>query len=113
MSAILQSPALQLPLKADKHGSIRVGGTRVTLEVLLHFYNNGESAEQLAENFPTLNLGDIHAVIAFYLTNVAQVDEYLRDREAKAEEIRRDIESRYDGKEIRKRILARQAKTKP
>ena len=42
-----------------------------------HYYNEGYSAEMLAEEFPTLPLSLIHKAIAFYLDNRADVNAYV------------------------------------
>ncbi|MDX2136896.1 MAG: DUF433 domain-containing protein [Chloroflexota bacterium] len=63
-----------LPLHMDEPGAIRVSDTRVTLDVLIAFYRQGESPEALHDGFPTVPLADIYAVIAYYLANQAEVD---------------------------------------
>jgi len=40
-------------------------GTRVTLRTILASLAEGDSAEEILENFPTLKLEDIQAAIAF------------------------------------------------
>jgi uncharacterized protein (DUF433 family) len=109
MSAFLPIPEFRLPLACEADGTVRVGGTRVTLDTLIGFYLQGESPEQLAENFSTLELADIHAVIAFYLRNRQQVDDYLAQRQVEAEELRRKIEADLNSSSLRERLLARRS----
>ena len=92
MIALPESGAL--PLKLDAHGTIRVSGTRVTLESLIGFYRQGETAEDLHDGFPTVPLADIHTVIAYYLAHQAEVDTYLAEQDAAAEQVRREWEAR-------------------
>ena len=66
-----------VPLAVDEHGVIRVAGTRVPLETILGFYLQGQSAEELADGFPTVGLANVHAVLAYYLHNRDEVDAYL------------------------------------
>jgi hypothetical protein len=40
-------------------------------------YDEGYSAEMLAEEFPTLSLALIHKTIGFYLENRADIDTYI------------------------------------
>lgn len=80
-------------VRADEHGSIRVGGTRVLLELVVHAYESGATPQQIAERFDTLELADVHAVIAYYLRHRSEVEEYLRRREAEAEALRGRIEA--------------------
>ena len=95
------------PLKADEHGTIRVGGTRVTLETVLGEYLNGASPEAIAEAYDTLTLADVYATIAYYLRHRAKVDEYLRESERQGEELRRQTESMPGNQALRKLILDR------
>jgi uncharacterized protein (DUF433 family) len=84
-----------LPLKKDEHGGIRVGGTRVTLDVLIACYQQGDTPETIHQAFPTVSLTDIYAVIAYYLANRDEVDAYLKQRDEEAERIRQEIEAAY------------------
>ncbi len=96
-----------VPLRRDKHGTLRVGSTRVTLDSVVYAFRNGEGAEQIALSFPTLSLTDVYLVIGYYLRHQAEVDAYLEQQEREAEEIRREIEARQDTRGIRERLLAR------
>ncbi len=82
-----------LPLQADEHGSIRIRNTRVLLELVLRAYQAGLSAEQIVQRFDTLDLADVHAVLACYLRHRPEVEDYLRRREAEALDVRQYIES--------------------
>lgn len=85
---------VELPMKLDEHGAIRVSGTRVTLDTLIAFYKQGESPEDLHEGFPTVPLPDIYAVIAYYLAHQTDVDAYLARREEEADLLRAEWEAR-------------------
>jgi uncharacterized protein (DUF433 family) len=84
-----------LPLKTDENGAIRVSHTRVTLDVLIAYYQQGETPEELHESFPTVPLADIYAVIAYYLAHQHEMDAYLLERDEEAERIRQEEEARY------------------
>jgi len=64
-------------LTQETTGEIRVTGHRIGLFHLVHYYNDGYSAEMLVCQYPTLSLALVHKVIAFYLENRAQVDAYV------------------------------------
>jgi len=100
-----------VPLTVTEDGTIRITGSRVSLESLVWQYEQGGGAEQIHENFPSLKLADIYAVISYYLNHRQQVDEYLHDQEAKAQTLREDIEADpvYKSKltELRERIKSR------
>src|SRR5438270_11662304 len=76
-------------------GGWRIGGTRVSLDSLVHAYWEGQSPEAIAEDFPTLGLEKIHGAIAFYLHNREVIDAYLASQEARWEQLRRDSEARH------------------
>ena len=98
-----------IPLKADESGVVRVGGTRVTLETVIISFNQGATAEEIVQQYPSLKLADVYATIAYYLSKKAEVDAYLQQQQKIAEEIRTFNEARFNSQGIRSRLLARQA----
>jgi hypothetical protein len=57
--------------------------------------------------YSTLELADVFAVIAYYLTHRADVDVYLRQCDEKAEAVRRKIESSQRPGPTKEELLAR------
>jgi uncharacterized protein (DUF433 family) len=106
----VESPVVKVPIRLDESGTIRVSGTRVTLDVLLASYNHGYCAEALHEAYDVIPVVDAHAVIAWYLINKVEVDAYLADGEKEAERIRAEIEAGYTP-EQRTRLEALQARS--
>ena len=98
-------------LTTTEFGSIRVGNSRVSLDSVVHHYKQGASAERIAGSFPSLDLADIYAVIAYYLTNRDAVEAYLKTQEAEADALQREIESdprhQEATKQLRERTRAR------
>ncbi len=104
----------QSPLRVDADGVARVAATRVTLDTVVAAFLAGATAEEIAIQYPSLDLADVYAVIAYYLRHRAEVDAYLQEREQQAREIRRQIEARFDPTGVRERLLARrQARAEP
>lgn len=97
-----------LPLQEGADGVVRIGGTRVTLDTVIGAYRRGATAEEIAQAFDTLCLADIYAVVSYYLGHTEEVDQYLREREAAAERVRRENEHRFPPDGIRDRLVARQ-----
>jgi uncharacterized protein (DUF433 family) len=57
---------------------IRVKGHRIGIESILYEYiHNAQTAEEIANRFPTLDLEQVYATILYYLHNKEQVDIYL------------------------------------
>jgi len=105
MTLTLESPPL--PLHADADNIVRVGGTRVTLQTVVSAFRNGATPEQIAQDYPALELADIYAVIQYYLRHREQADEYLAERTAAGDAVQQEVESRCDPAGIRDRLLAR------
>ena len=102
---------MTVPLTSTEFGTIRVGDSRVSLDSVVHHYKLGASAEQIAESFPSLNLANIYAVIAYYLANRESVEVYLKQQETEAEALQQQIESepahQKATNQLRERIHAR------
>ncbi len=96
-----------IPLKVDTDGVIRVGNTRVTLETIVAAFFEGETAEEIAQQYPSLYLADVYAVIGYYLRRRSEVETYLRQRQHQAEKVRKGNERRFDPQGVRERLLAR------
>ncbi|MCI0711666.1 MAG: DUF433 domain-containing protein [Chloroflexi bacterium] len=90
---IPDSPTLKVPLRTDEHGAIRIGNTRVLLELVIHAYYMGETPESIVDSYPTLATADVYAVIGYYLTHRAEIDAYVRQRDAQVEQILSDMEA--------------------
>jgi uncharacterized protein (DUF433 family) len=87
--------AINIPLYTDKHGKIRIGDTRILLELVIHAFQQGESAEGILEMYSVLKLADVYAVLAYYLANRADVDAYVRQADANSQRIQQAIEAQY------------------
>jgi len=99
-----------LPLRIDEHGVIRVGVSQVLLDVVIREFNNGAEPEAIAHGFPTLDLADVYAVIAYYLRHRQEIDDYLQGRRQEAEQLRQEIEAKQPSRvDLRAKLLARKA----
>ncbi len=98
---------IQAPLSEDKHGVIRIGNTRVTLLSLVNAYQQGASAEEIMQDFPTLSLSEIYTTIAYYLKHRPEVDQYLNGLREQAQQ----MWSKNSITDIRQRLEARRAGT--
>lgn len=81
----------ELPLLTSEDGTIRIAGTRVSLDSVLHHYQQGATAEEIALRFPALRLADIHACLAYFLNHSVQVEEYLNQQRQQADDLQRRI----------------------
>lgn len=77
------------PLLVDEYleivseDDIRVKGHRIGLEHIVQRYHEGYSPEQIALDFPGLELKAIYIIISYYLQNQGDVDAYIARLDAK------------------------------
>jgi uncharacterized protein (DUF433 family) len=57
------------PLTQWEDGTIRITGTRVTLDVIIHQFKLGATVEQMHDSFPAASLQDIYGAIYYYLAH--------------------------------------------
>jgi uncharacterized protein (DUF433 family) len=81
------------PLRIDEGGAVRVGKSRISLDLLVEQYENGMTPEGLVREYDTVPLADVHAVIAYYLRHEGEVRAYLKRRKEEADELRAKIET--------------------
>ena len=93
MSSIHFSFPDTVPLVQWEDGSIRVQGTRLLLAMIVTAFQQGDTADEINDSFPSASVTQIEAVIDWYLNNKSEADAYLKEREAAAEKMRQEIES--------------------
>lgn len=97
-----------VPLRTDQYGAIRIGSSRVLLEVVIRAFQRGETPEGIVQSFPSLRLDEVYSVITYYLQNRAEVDAYVRQVEEEGQQTREKIESSQpDMQDLRERLLKR------
>lgn len=99
-----------VPLAADRDGVMRVGNTRVTLDTVVAAFREGATAEEITQQYPSLQLADVYAVIGYYLRHQSEVDDYLQEQQRRAVEVRQSNEVRFDPAGVRDRLLARRTR---
>lgn len=99
--------AQPLPLTTDADGVIRVSSTRVALDTVVHAFADGATAEEIAQQYPSVSLADIYQVIGHYLQCPLDVEAYLQQRRGQRQAVRSGNEARFDPRGIRDRLLAR------
>jgi uncharacterized protein (DUF433 family) len=109
MSAPAKFQAASPPLRWDEAGGIRIGSSRVTLDSLLATYHNGSTPEEIAIQFSVLNLEDIYSAIAYYLNHRQEIDNYLEQRNQKAQQFRQQLTQKHNLVDLRQRLLTRQS----
>lgn len=85
-----------VPLRVDETGAIRIGESRVTLDVVLEYLQTGMTPEDIVRGLDTLTLADVHGALAYYFRHRDEMDTYLQRRAAEAENLRERISTAND-----------------
>lgn len=51
---------ISMPLVVTEQGTIRIKGSRVNLDSIIHHFKLGATAEQIVQSFPSLSLCDVY-----------------------------------------------------
>ncbi len=70
-------------------GRIRIDGTRITVHRIATLYKQGLSAEEIAETYSHLGLGQIYAALAYYHANRDLIESQLAADDAQYDELKR------------------------
>lgn len=97
------------PLAADADGVLRVGDTRVSLDSVIYAFITGATPEEIVQQYTTLDLADVYAVIAYFLQHRSEIEAYLKNRQTERDAMRQMTEARFDPTGVRARLLARRS----
>jgi uncharacterized protein (DUF433 family) len=92
-------------VRADEHGVLRVGGTRVSLDSVVYAFRQGHAAESICLQYSTLNLEEVYGALAFYLANLEEVDRYLDRQQQAWDQVRQQAEQQPNAVVARLRAL--------
>jgi uncharacterized protein (DUF433 family) len=95
------------PLTAGLDGVVRVSATRVSLETVVAAFDAGATAEEIAQQYPSIDLATVYGVIAYVLDNRGDIDAYVSRRRDESCALRSQVEKRWPSDGIRERLLAR------
>ena len=102
---------ISMPLVVTEQGTIRIKGSRVSLDSIIHHFKLGATAEQIVQSFPSLSLGDVYSSIAYYLTHRQEIEAYMEQQETAADALQEQLVSnpayQVEIAELRSRILGR------
>lgn len=97
----------QIPIRVDEHGRMRVGQTRVLLDLVVYSFRLGSTPETITEQYPSLSLEDVYLTIGYYLRHRDEVDAYLLQQEVEAEAFRHEFEANHPPRLTKTILLAR------
>ena len=67
------------PYMSQEDGALRIAGTRVGLDTIVDYFQEGRTPEQIVQSFPTVTLAQVYGAIAYYLENKKLVDEFFAE----------------------------------
>ncbi len=80
-------------LRLDAGGVVRVGKSRVKLDLVVDQYQSGVAPEEMVQAYDSLMLADVYSVIGYYLRHKDELDAYLNRRIEEAEALQAKIEA--------------------
>lgn len=101
-----------VPLTTDAQGVIRLKGTRIPIDTVIEAFDEGATAEEIVQQYPTLRLADVYDVIGYYLSETATIKDYLEKRKKTAEQVKNNNQSLFPAQGIRERLLMRRRENK-
>jgi uncharacterized protein (DUF433 family) len=96
-----------IPLEKDANGVYRIAGTRVTLDLVIRAFNRGATAEEIVQDYPSLQLSDVYQVIGYYLKDGSELAKYFKQRAHEERELLGEHEEEWSPRGLRERLLAR------
>lgn len=97
----------EIPIYTDQDGRMRVSGTRVLLDLIVHAYHQGETPEHIIQMYTTLTLDQVYLAIGYYLRHRETVDAYVRRMDEEGERLRQEWEAEHPPQVTRAELLAR------
>ena len=71
-------------------GRLRIDGTRITVNQIVVWYQQGFTAEEIADQYPHLSLAQIYIALAYYHANSSEVETELARERAEAERLEQE-----------------------
>lgn len=99
-----------VPLIVTAEGVALIEGTRVPLETVVRAFHLGATPEEIVQDYPSLTLAQVYAVLAYYLWHRETVDAYVATRTAASDAVQVAHEAQFDPTGIRARLLARKTR---
>jgi uncharacterized protein (DUF433 family) len=94
----------RIPMKADDHGTLRVGSTRVTLGAVIACFEAGATPEDIVDSYGSLSLADVYSVLGYYLRHEDEVRAQLQRERRDGDVLRQEIEGAFSPNPMRERL---------
>lgn len=74
-----------------RHGRPRIAGTGITVHRIAIWYNLGNSAEEIAYQYPHLDLAQVYAALSYYHANRVEIDAEIAADQTEADLIEQEL----------------------
>ena len=78
-------------------------------DIIVAAFEQGTPVEGIAEQYPSVSLADVCAVVGFYLRHREHVAAYLEERRRTAVAVRQENERRFPPEGVRERLMERRS----
>ena len=73
-----------------KSGTPHIAGTGVTVRTIVRWHDSGLTPEEIAIRIGHISLSQVHAALAFYYANQADLDREMAEEKAESDRIERE-----------------------
>jgi len=73
-----------------KGGSPHIAGTGITVRTIVRWYKLGLSPEEIAAEYPHLDLAQVYAALAHYHANREEMDTHMAAEEAESDKLEQE-----------------------
>jgi len=92
----MQQPITEeIPIRIDENGRMRVGNTRVLLNLVVYSFWQGSTPETIIQQYPTLTLDSVYLAIGYYLRHRDEIDAHIRREDEEGKRLQQEIEAKY------------------
>ncbi len=85
----------QIPIRIDEDGRMRLGNTRVLLNLVVYSFWQGEAPETIVNHYSSLSLADVYLAIGYYLRHREEIDAHIQREDEEAKQLQQKIEAQY------------------
>lgn len=97
MSAVITDRITKTPGVCG--GKACIAGHRIrVMDIVIMYENQGMSADEIVEQYPSITLSDVHAALAYYYDNIEEIREDIRRNNEIAEKHRSQFPSKLKEK---------------
>jgi len=89
MATIIDIGTLLVRSPDVRGGRARIAGTGITVQRIVGWYKLGLLPEEIADRIGHISLAQVHAALAYYHANRAEIDSEIDAEEAEADQLER------------------------